>query len=35
LLSDQPRKSIEPIALRFARGPDDAAATQNGTCQGL
>jgi SRSO17 transposase len=29
LLSDQQRKSIEPIALRFARGPDDAAATQN------
>ena len=29
LLSDQQRKSIEPIALRFTRGPDDAAATQN------
>ena len=29
LLSDQQRKSIEPIALQFARGPDDAAATQN------
>ena len=29
LLSDQQRKSIEPIALRFARGPGDAAATQN------
>jgi SRSO17 transposase len=28
LLSDQQRKSIEPIALRFARGPGDAAATQ-------
>ena len=29
LLSDQQRKSIEPIALQFARGPDGAAATQN------
>jgi SRSO17 transposase len=29
LLSEQLRKSIEPIALRFARGPGDAAATQN------
>jgi len=29
LLSDQQRKSIEPIALHFARGADDAAATQN------
>jgi SRSO17 transposase len=29
LLSDQQRKSIEPIALRFARRADGAAATQN------
>ncbi len=29
LMSDQPRKSIEPIALQFARGPGGAAATQN------
>jgi len=29
LLSDQRRKSIEPIALQFARGPNGAAATQN------
>jgi len=29
LLSDEKRKSIEPLALQFARGPDGAAATQN------
>jgi SRSO17 transposase len=29
LMSEQPRKSVEPIALHFARGPDDAAAAQN------
>jgi SRSO17 transposase len=29
LMSEQPRKSVEPIALQFARGPDNAAATQN------
>jgi SRSO17 transposase len=29
LLSDQKRKSVEPLALHFARGPQDAAATQN------
>jgi SRSO17 transposase len=29
LLSDQKRKSVEPIALQFARGPDGAVATQN------
>jgi len=29
LMSDQKRKSIEPIALQFARGPNGAAATQN------
>jgi SRSO17 transposase len=29
LMSDQPRKSVEPIALQFARGPRGAAATQN------
>jgi SRSO17 transposase len=29
LLSNQRRKSIEPLALQFARGPDGAAATQN------
>ena len=29
LLSDQQRKSIEPIVLHFARGADDTAATQN------
>jgi SRSO17 transposase len=29
LLSDQPRKSIEPIALQFARARDGSAATQN------
>jgi SRSO17 transposase len=29
LLSDQRRKSVEPIALQFARGPNGAAATQN------
>jgi SRSO17 transposase len=29
LMSDQPRKSVEPIALQFARGPSGAAATQN------
>ncbi len=29
LLSEQQRKSIEPIALQFARGADGAAATQN------
>ena len=29
LMSDQKRKSVEPIALQFARGPDGAAATQN------
>ena len=28
LLSNQQRKSIEPIALQFARGPDGAAAVQ-------
>lgn len=29
LMSDRPRKSVEPIALQFARRPDGAAATQN------
>jgi SRSO17 transposase len=29
LMSNQGRKSVEPIALQFARGPDGAAATQN------
>ena len=29
LLSDQERKSVEPIALRFARRPDGGSATQN------
>jgi SRSO17 transposase len=29
LMSEQQRKSIEPIALQFARGPAGAAATQN------
>lgn len=29
LLSDEERKSVEPIALRFARGPDGSLATQN------
>ncbi len=29
LLSNQKRKSIEPLALQFARGPEAAAATQN------
>jgi SRSO17 transposase len=29
LMSNQKRKSIEPIALQFARGPNGAAATQN------
>jgi SRSO17 transposase len=29
LMSDQKRKSVEPIALQFARGPNGAAATQN------
>jgi SRSO17 transposase len=29
LMSDQKRKSVEPIALQFARGPQGAAATQN------
>jgi SRSO17 transposase len=29
LMSDQKRKSVEPIALHFARGRDGAAATQN------
>jgi SRSO17 transposase len=29
LMSNQERKSVEPIALQFARGPDGAAATQN------
>jgi SRSO17 transposase len=29
LMSQQKRKSVEPIALQFARGPDGAAATQN------
>lgn len=29
LLSNQNRKSIEPIALQFARAPDGTAATQN------
>jgi SRSO17 transposase len=29
LMSDQPRKSVEPIALQFARGPEGVAATQN------
>jgi SRSO17 transposase len=28
-MSEQPRKSIEPIALQFARGPAGTAATQN------
>jgi len=29
LMSDQKRKSVEPIALQFARGPNGRAATQN------
>jgi SRSO17 transposase len=29
LMSEQKRKSVEPIALQFARGDDGAAATQN------
>lgn len=29
LMSEQKRKSVEPIALQFARGPNGAAATQN------
>jgi SRSO17 transposase len=29
LMSGQKRKSVEPIALQFARGPNGAAATQN------
>ena len=29
LMSQQPRKSVEPIALQFARGPQGAAASQN------
>lgn len=29
LMSEQKRKSVEPIALQFARGPNNAAATQN------
>ena len=29
LMSQQKRKSVEPIALQFARGPHGAAATQN------
>jgi len=29
LMSGQKRKSVEPIALHFARGPNGAAATQN------
>ena len=29
LMSNQKRKSVEPIALQFARGPNGAAATQN------
>ena len=29
LMSGQTRKSVEPIALQFARGSQDAAATQN------
>lgn len=29
LMSEQKRKSVEPIALHFARGPHGAAATQN------
>ena len=29
LLSKEKRKSIEPLALQFARGPEGAAATQN------
>jgi len=29
LLSNQKRKSIEPLALQFARGPDGSAARQN------
>ena len=28
LLSDQQRKSVEPIALQFARNPDGRPATQ-------
>ena len=28
-MSGQTRKSVEPIALQFARGPQGAAATQN------
>lgn len=29
LMSQQPRKSVEPMALQFARGPQGAAASQN------
>ena len=29
LMSGQKRKSVEPMALQFARGPSGAAATQN------
>jgi len=29
LMSEQKRKSVEPIALQFARGPNNEAATQN------
>lgn len=29
LMSDQKRKSVEPIALQFARGPEGAAAARN------
>ena len=29
LLSNEKRKSIEPVALQFARGPQGAVATQN------
>ncbi len=29
LMSEQARKSVEPIALQFARGPQGVAATQN------
>jgi SRSO17 transposase len=29
LMSEQERKSVEPISLQFARGPQGAAATQN------
>ena len=29
LMSQQKRKSVEPISLQFARGPNGAAATQN------